>query len=144
MKKDVAGKLAVLLEKDTKGTLMILEDTKHGVERIMLRDKEFASRFSERISIPIFTSDELVAFGKSYAAENGYSIDEMGILALYNCISNIQKIDCETTVAEVKDIVDDAIANAERGALKKAFSILSAKRFDAEDYVILHEKDFNN
>ena len=142
--KDAAVKLAFLLEHDTKGTLIILEDTKRGIENILVRDKGFASRFSEKISIPIFTNDELVIFAKAYAAENGYAIDEMGTLALYNCISNIQKLDHETTVAEVKEIVDDAIAHVERGTIRKALSILTSTRYDDDDYVILHEKDFNN
>ena len=94
------------------------------------------------INIPIFTSDELVAFARSYANELGYTIDEMGVLALYNSISNIQKLDQATTLTEVKDIVDEAIAHAERGGLKKAFSIITSRRYDDDDYVILHEKDF--
>lgn len=144
LKKSVAVSLASLLEQDTQGTLIILEDTKHGIENLLVRDSSFASRFSERISIPIFTNDELVNFARSYAAENGYVIDEMATLALYNCISNIQKLDHETTVAEVKEIVDDAIAQAERGTIRKAFSVLTGSRYDEDDYVILREKDFNN
>ena len=144
LKKSVAVSLASLLEQDTQGTLIILEDTKHGIENLLVRDSSFASRFSERISIPIFTNDELVNFARLYAAENGYVIDEMATLALYNCISNIQKLDHETTVAEVKEIVDDAIAQAERGTIRKAFSVLTGSRYDEDDYVILREKDFNN
>ena len=94
------------------------------------------------ISIPIFTSDELVTFAKSYANELGYTIDEMGILALYNSISNIQKYDKATTLTEVKEIVDDAIHKSEKGGLRKAFSIITSRRYDDEDYVILREKDF--
>lgn len=144
LSKDIAEKLAALLEKDTQGTLLILEDTRRGIEEVLVKDTGFASRFSERISIPIFTNDELVVFAKAYAAEHGYSIDEMGVLALYNCISNIQKIDRETTIAEVKEIVDGAIEHVERGTLKKVFSILTSTRFDEDDYIILHEKDFNS
>ncbi len=144
LNKDTAVKLALLLENDTKGTLLVMEDTKHGIEKVLVRDSIFASRFTERINIPIFTSDELVIFAKAYAADEGYSIDEMGVLALYNCISNIQKIDRATSIAEVKEIVDDAIAHAEKGSLRKAFAVLTSSRFDDDDYVILHEKDFNN
>ena len=144
LKKSVAVSLASLLEQDTQGTLIILEDTKHGIENLLVRDSGFASRFSERISIPIFTNDELVIFARAYAAENGYVIDEMATLALYNCISNIQKLDHETTVAEVKEIVDDAIEHAERGVIRKALSVLTGSRYDEDDYVILREKDFNN
>lgn len=141
--KDSAVKLSFLLEHDTQGTLIVLEDTKHGIEKALVRDTGFASKFTERINIPIFTNDELVVFAKAYAKENGYRIDEMGVLAVYNCISNIQKLDRETTVAEVKEIVDDAITRVESGSFRKAFSILTSSRFDEDDYVILHEKDFN-
>lgn len=141
--KDSAIKLGFLLESDTKGTLVIMEDTKHGIEKALLRDNGLASKFTERVNIPIFTNDELVVFAKAYAKENGYRIDEMGILALYNSISNIEKLDKATTIAEVKEIVDDAITHVESGTFRKAFSILTSSRFDEEDYVILHEKDFN-
>ena len=141
--KDSAMKLGLLLEADKKGTLVILEDTRAGIEKALLRDAGFASKFTERINIPIFTNDELVVFAKAYAKENGYRIDEMGILALYNSISNIEKLDKATTIAEVKEIVDDAIVHVESGTFRKAFSILTSSRFDEDDYVILHEKDFN-
>ena len=144
LSKEVAAKLAFLLEHDTKGTLIILEDTKQGIENILVRDKTFASRFSEKITIPVFTNEELVLFAQAYAAEYGYVIDDMAMLALHNCISNIQKLDHETTVAEVKDIVDDAIAHAEKGVIRKAFDVLTASRYDEDDYIILHERDFNN
>lgn len=139
---DAAKQLAALLERDTSGVFVIIEDTRKGVEKALSKDAGFAARFSEKINIPIFTSDELVAFAKSYANELGYTIDEMGVLALYNSISNIQKLDEATTLTEVKEIVDMAIARAEKGGLKKAFSIIASKRYDEEDYVILREKDF--
>jgi len=141
--KDSAIKLGLLLEADKKGTLVILEDTRGGIEKALLRDGGFASKFTERINIPIFTNDELVVFAKAYAKENGYRIDEMGVLALYNSISNIEKLDKATSIAEVKEIVDDAITRVESGKFRKAFSILTSSRFDEDDYVILHEKDFN-
>lgn len=140
--KETAQKLATLLERDTSGVFVIIEDTRRGVEKALSKDVNFAARFSEKITIPIFTSDELVEFAKSYAKELGYTIDEMGVLALYNSISNIQKLDQATTLTEVKDIVDEAIAHAERGGLKKAFSIIASQRYDEDDYVILREKDF--
>ena len=121
---------------------MILEDTHKGIEKALSRDAGFAAGFTEKINIPIFTSDELVSFARAYANELGYTIDEMGILALYNSISNIQKLDRATTLTEVKEIVDEAIVRVERGGLKKAFSIITSRRYDEEDYVILHEKDF--
>lgn len=118
-----------------------MEDTHKGIEKALAKDEGFASRFSEKINIPIFTSDELVAFAKSYANELGYTIDEMGVLALYNSISSIQKYDRATTLTEIKDIVDNAVKKSERGGLKKAFSIITSRRYDDEDYVILREKD---
>lgn len=142
LSKETAIKLSVLLENDESGIFVIIEDTHKGIEKALSRDAGFAARFSEKINIPIFTSDELVSFAKSYANELGYTIDEMGVLALYNSISNIQKLDQATTLTEVKEIVDGAIARAERGGLKKAFSIIASRRYDEEDYVILHEKDF--
>lgn len=140
--KETAVRLALLLKSDTSGLFVIMEDTHRGIEKALGRDEGFASRFSEKINIPIFTSDELVSFAKAYANELGYTIDEMGILALYNSISNIQKYDKATTLTEVKEIVDDAIHKSEKGGLRKAFSIIMSRRYDDEDYVILREKDF--
>ncbi len=140
--KETAKQLGLLLERDTSGVFVIIEDTPKGIQKALGRDVGFAARFSEKINIPIFTSDELVAFAKSYARELGYTIDELGVLALYNSISNIQKLDEATTLTEVKEIVDSAISRAERGGLKKAFSIISSHRYDEDDYVILREKDF--
>lgn len=138
----VASQLSNLLEEDRSGIFVIIEDTRRGIEKVLAKDAGFTARFSEKITIPVFTIDELVEFAKSYANELGYTIDEMGVLALYNSISNIQKLDKATTLTEVKDIVDKAIAHAEKGGLKKAFSIIASRRYDEEDYVILHEKDF--
>ena len=140
--RETATTLALLLESDTSGIFVIMEDTHKGIEKALRKDVGFASRFSEKITIPIFTSDELVTFAKSYAKELGYSIDEMGVLALYNSLSNIQKYDKPTTLAEVKEIMDKAIAKSEKGGLKKAFSIITSRRYDEEDYIILREKDF--
>ena len=140
--KETAVRLSLLLKSDTSGLFVIMEDTYRGIEKALGRDEGLASRFSEKINIPIFTSDELVSFAKAYANELGYAIDEMGILALYNSISNIQKYDRATTLTEVKEIVDDAIRKSEKGGLRKAFSIITSRRYDDEDYVILREKDF--
>ena len=142
LSKETAQQLGVLLGADQSGVFVIVEDTGKGIRKALSKDAGFATRFSEKINIPIFTSDELVAFGKSYAHDLGYTIDEMGVLALYNCISNIQKLDEATTLSEVKEIVDTAVARAERGGLKKAFSIIASHRYDEDDYVILREKDF--
>ena len=143
LSRETALKLSLLLEQDTSGVLVIIEDTKHGIQKALSRDDGFAAKFSEKINIPIFTSDELVSFAKSYANELGYTIDEMGVLALYHSISNIEHADRETTLTEVKEIVDKAVAHSEKGGLKKAFSIITSRRYDEDDYIILREKDFD-
>ncbi len=140
--RETAIKLSLLLENDSSGLLVILEDTRLGLEEALGKDEGLARKFTERIKIPVFTSDELVEFGKAYAHECQYEIDNMGVLALYNRISNIQRLDQPTTLTEVKDIIDDAIRRAEKKSLKKAFSILTSRRYTEDDYIILREKDF--
>lgn len=140
--RETAVKMSLLLESDTSGLLVIMEDTRVGLEQAMSQDDGFSKKFTEKIMIPVFTSDELVAFGKAYANDLDYEIDEMGVLALYNRISTIQRLDRATTLTEVKELVDQAIVKAERQTLKKAFSILTSRRYNEEDYVILREKDF--
>lgn len=136
---ETAVKLSLALEADDTGILVIAEDTREGITKAMGRDESFARRFTEKITLPIFTSDELVSFAKSYAHELTYEIDEMAVLALYNRISNIQRLDRATTLTEVKEIVDEAIANSEKFSIKKVFF---SKKYKDDDYVILHEKDF--
>lgn len=137
--RETAVKLSLTLEADDTGILVIAEDTREGITKAMGRDESFARRFTEKITLPIFTSDELVSFAKSYAHELTYEIDEMAVLALYNRISNIQRLDRATTLTEVKEIVDEAIANSEKFSIKKVFF---SKKYKDDDYVILHEKDF--
>ena len=143
LSKDTAVRLSLLLEQDTSGVFVIMEDTKRGIQKALSQSEGFAAKFSEKINIPIFTSDELVTFAKSYANELGYTIDDMGVLALYNSISNIEHVDRATTLAEVKDVVDKAVEHSEKGGLIKAFSIITSRRYDADDYIILREKDFD-
>lgn len=119
--RETAVKLSLALEADDTGILVIAEDTREGITKAMGRDESFARRFTEKITLPIFTSDELVSFAKSYAHELTYEIDEMAVLALYNRISNIQRLDRATTLTEVKEIVDEAIANSEKFSIKKVF-----------------------
>ncbi len=140
--RETAIKLSLLMENETSGLMVILEDTRRGIAKVLAKDEGFASKFTEKLTIPIFTSDELVAFAKTYANEAGYNIEEMAVLALYNRISNIQRVDQGTTLIEVKEIVDAAISKVEKGGIKKAFSILTARRYDENDYIVLHEKDF--
>lgn len=140
--RETAVNLSAYMERDRSGTLYILEDTRQGVQKALDRDSSLAAKFTEKISIPVFTSDELVAFGKAYANDLDYDIDEMGILALYKRISAIQSPGHVTTLTEVKDIVDDAIDHAEKGSLKKVFGLLTSTRYNDDNYVILREKDF--
>jgi len=140
---DTALKLALLLSQDKSGTLVIMEDTSKGIKKALAQDASFAACFTEKITVPIFTNDELVSFAKSYATELGYKIDEMAVLALYNRISNIQKLDQATTLAEVKEIVDEAIERERRGGLKKAMSIVTASRYTDDDRIVLKERVFD-
>ena len=140
--RSIAAKLSFLMEHDITGTLYILEDTSKGIKKALSMDEGFASKFTEKISVPIFTNDELVLFAKSYSAELGYKIDEMAILALHNRISNIERIDQATTLTEVKDIIDEAIDREAHSGLKKAISILTAKRYTDDDRIVLKEDHF--
>lgn len=140
--RSIAAKLSFLMEHDITGTLYILEDTSKGIKKALSMDEGFASKFTEKISVPIFTNDELVLFAKSYSAELGYKIDEMAILALHNRISNIERIDQATTLTEVKDIIDEAIDREAHSGLKKAISILTARRYTDDDRIVLKEDHF--
>ncbi len=134
--------LSLLLGQDNSGTLVILEDTSKGIRRALSLDEGFARKFTEKISIPIFTNDELVEFANAYSRELGYEIDELAVLALYNRISKIQRLDQETTLTEVKEIVDEAIKREANSGLRKFFGNLTAKRFSPDDRIFLQEKDF--
>ena len=140
--RSIAAQLSFLMEHDITGTLYILEDTSKGIKKALSMDEGFASKFTEKISVPIFTNDELVLFAKSYSAELGYKIDEMAILALHNRISNIERIDLATTLTEVKDIIDEAIDREAHSGLKKAISILTARRYTDDDRIVLKEDHF--
>ena len=140
--RETAVKMSLQMSQDTAGMLVILEDTKEGIRKAIGRDEEFARKFTEKVNIPIFSIDELVEFAKSYAQELEYEIDEMGVLALYNRISSIEKLDEATTLFEVKDIVDEAVAKSEKGGFKKAFSVFASKRHGQGDRKVLQEKDF--
>lgn len=140
--RETAVKMSLQMSQDTAGMLVILEDTKEGIRKALGRDEEFARKFTEKVNIPIFSIDELVEFAKAYAQELEYEIDEMGVLALYNRISSIEKLDEATTLFEVKDIVDEAVAKSEKGGFKKAFSVFASKRHGQGDRKVLQEKDF--
>jgi ribosomal protein S28E/S33 len=134
--------LSLRLDREDSGLLIILEDTSKGIRKLLQQDDRFARMFSERITVPIFTNDELVGFAHSYAKELGYKIDELAVLALYNRISKIERLDQATTLTEIKEIVDEAIRREANGGLKKAFSILTAARYTDDDRIVLREKDF--
>lgn len=138
MTQETAESLSLSMEGATNGMLVIMEDTSSEIKKALALSSALAAKFGVKISIPVFTIDELVHFAKSYANEFDYEIDEIAILALYNRISNIQKVDRATYIAEVKEIMDEAMENAKRGGLKKAFT----KRKTADGKIIIREKDF--
>lgn len=140
--KNAAVTLSLLLEKDKKGTFLILEDSPKGIKKVLSKDENFAKKFTETVDVPIFTNDELISFARSYSRELGYKIDDMAVLALYNRISKIQRLNQATTLTEVKEIVDEAIDREAHGGLRKAISILTAKRYTDDDRIVLTEKDF--
>lgn len=131
------------LKKDNCQVLVILEGEKNRIDKMLSRNAEFAAMFTEKISIPIFTIDELVNFGKVYALEEGYAVDDMGVLAMYNRINLIQRLDHPTSLTEVRDIMEEAIDRAEKGGIKAALGRLRSKRYDEEGNLILREQDFN-
>lgn len=140
--RETAVTLSRCMDMDRAGTLYVLEDTKENMVKALDRDSSFAIKFTEKVSIPLFSIDDYAAFGRSYANELNYDIDEMGNLALYKRISNIQRLDHYTSLDEVMEIIDEAISNAEKVTLKKMFGILTATRYNDDRYVVLHEKDF--
>lgn len=142
--RETEAKLSAYLEQHAGELLVILEDDKDNIAKALGRHEGFSNKFGERITVPFFTNDELVEFAKTYAEENGYGIDAMAVLALYKRISSIQKLDQATTLVEVKEIVDEAIEHVEKGSLKKMFGILTSKRYDENNYVVLREKDFED
>lgn len=140
--RETAVAMSLLLEQETSGTLVILEDTAAGIKKAMMVDDGFAKKFTETITVPIFTNEELVTFARAYANELGYEIDEMAVLALYNSISNIERLNQATTLAEVKEIIDDAIEVEANSGLRKAIGILTANRYTDDEKIVLTEKDF--
>ena len=139
---DTVEKLSVVMEGETGGLLVILEDDSKEISSLMQKNAGFANKFNRSIDIPIFSNDELVAFGKSYAEEQEYYFDEMAVLALYDCIGVRQTSDHVVNVTEVKEFVDDAIAHAEKKS-KGLFARLSKKRIDEEGNKLLLEEDFD-
>ncbi len=135
--KETAVTLSLLMEQDDKGTIIIIEDNKKGIDKALIKDSSFAKRFTEKVVIPVFSIDELVSFAKTYALEAGCTIDDMGILALYNRINLIGRYDHVTTIKEVAEIMDDAIEKSTKGGF------FNKPKYDKNGNVILKEKDFD-
>lgn len=142
LKKETVNQLNKAMEFRTDGMIVILEDEKIGMRKLMARFPKFTSKFTSLINIPVFTNDELVNFAKVYTRENGYTIDQMAMLSLYNLISTNQKDDQPMNVGAVKEIIDNAIAKS-KGGIRKLKRNISKKRTNADGYVVLYERDFN-
>ncbi len=140
--RDTSVAMSLLMQQDTSGMLVILEGSSTDMNRMLNANGQFASMFTEKISIPVMTIDELVDFGRTYASELGYGIDDMGVLALYDKINLCGRADHPTYLTEVKEIVDRAIDHVERGGLGGFFGRLGSKHYDEAGRLILREKDF--
>ena len=134
--------LNYLMEKKTGELLFVLEDQRKPLERLMTANPDFKKKFSSRLELPVFINDELVTFGQTYAKENGYKLDEMGILALYSRIDVMQREDHAVSVAEVKEIMDAAISHSQRANVKHLARRVFGKGTDSSDRIILKEEDF--
>ncbi len=142
MSNETANKLGRLLQKDNFGIVVALEDTKKGISRLFASNPNLSTSFTARMDVEALSNASLAAFGKKYAREMEYAIDDVGMLALHMRIEALQTIDHAVTVMEVKEIVDGAIRSAKKKTLKHFVDILFAKRYDDEDMIILTERDF--
>lgn len=142
MEEETAKRLYKALQQDSFGIIIVLEDSKKAMNKFLEKYPKLAACFTARVDVEALSNGTLVAFGRKYAREKEYSIDDMGILALHTRIDEMQTIDHAVTVLEVKKLVDDAIKHANKKNLKHFFDILLAKRYDEEDMIILSEKDF--
>ena len=143
MNERTVAKLNKAMEEDTGEMLIVLEEQRKPLDRLLSSNREFRRKFTSRLEVPIFINDELVTFGQTYARENGYKIDEMGILALYSRIDALQREDHAVTVAEVKEVMDDAIAHSQKSSAKRLVKRVFGRGTDSSDRIILSEKDFN-
>ena len=137
-----ANVLHKALQQESQGIVIILEDTKRDIDKFLEKHEKLRECFTARMDVEALSNNTLVAFGKQYAREMEYSIDELGELALHTRIEDMQTIDHVVTVVDVKQIVDEAINHANKKTLKHFFDVLFAKRYDDEDMIILTEKDF--
>ena len=143
MNEKTVARLNKAMERDTGELLIVLEEQRKPLDRLLSSNREFRRKFTSRLEVPIFINDELVTFGQTYAQENGYRIDEMGILALYSRIDSLQREDHAVTVAEVKEIMDEAIQHSQKASAKKLVKRVFGKNTDDADRILLSEKDFN-
>ena len=133
-----------MMDEQTGELLFLLEDQKKPLERMFASHREFKRKFTSRLELPVFINDELVTFGQTYAKENGYRIDEMGILALYSRIDMMQREDHAVTVAEVKEIMDEAISHSQKANVKHLVKRVFGRSTDNSDHIILKEDDFKS
>ena len=143
MNEKTVQRLNKAMERDTGELLIVLEEQRKPLDRLLSSNKEFRRKFTSRLEVPIFINDELVTFGQTYAKENGFKIDEVGILALYSRIDMLQREDHVVTVGEVKEIMDEAIEHVQKTNVKKIVKRVLGKGRDDADRVLLSEKDFN-
>ena len=143
MNEKTVAKLNRAMERAKGELLIVLEEQGKPLDRLLSSNREFRRKFTSRLEVPIFINDELVTFGQTYAQENGYKIDEMGILALYSCIDSLQREDHSVTVAEVKEVMDKAIAHSQKASAKKLVKRVFGRNTDSSDRIILSERDFN-
>jgi ABC-type dipeptide/oligopeptide/nickel transport system ATPase component len=140
--RQTAVALSLLLEQDTTGILVIIEDTAAGIEKALSVDDSFAKRFTETVTVPLFKVEDFVIFACAYANELGYVIDEMATLALHNRITSIEKLNQATKLEEIKEIIDGAIYCEAHSGLRKFMGILTANRYTDDEKIVLREKDF--
>lgn len=143
MNEKTVARVNKAMERDTGELLIVLEDQRKPLDRLLSSNREFRRKFTSRLEVPILINDELVTFGQAYAQENGYQIDEMGILALYSRIDMLQREDHAVTIAEVKEVMDEAMEHSQKASAKKLVKRVLGKNRDGSDRIILTEKDFN-
>ncbi len=143
MNEKTVARVNKAMERDTGELLIVLEDQRKPLDRLLSSDREFRRKFTSRLEVPILINDELVTFGQAYAQENGYQIDEMGILALYSRIDTLQREDHAVTIAEVKEVMDEAMEHSQKASAKKLMRRVFGRNTDDSDRIILTEKDFN-
>lgn len=142
MKKPAADQLLKELEQEGKGLIILLEDTKPKMNEFLVKNPDIKSVFNLRVDVEALDDQTLVKYARKYALEQEYTIDELGVLALHTRIADMQTSDHEVTLAEIEELVDEAIYYADRKTPKHFFDVLLGKRYDEEDMIVLRENDF--